>query len=289
MGGDSFGVIVRRWRTGAGMSQSALAQSAECSPRHMSFLENDRARPSREMTLRIAEALKAGASDRNRLLRLAGYAEEGAPQAELDPDRAGLLLRYCDHVLAGVEPCPAAILDHRLRITRMNRMAAEVFAIAAPLDDVWDGGLYSYVLGALHPDGMRSIADDWEPYAKSLVQALVRDQLKSPAEFGTLLRRAYTFPGINPNWRRPSSRAQPPQLVPLHIRLHGRAVSVRIPTLVMTPPRSYPDEVYPEFRLAIALPETVDSKAALKAIGHDIAGTPGPERFRPFIAPPPAL
>jgi transcriptional regulator with XRE-family HTH domain len=286
---EAFGLLLRRWRTGARMSQQALARQIGCSLRHVSFIENGRSKPGRELVLRISDAFKAGPADRNRLLTLAGYSEEGRPVAELDADRAVLLRRYCDHVLSGVEPCPAAILDNRLRITRMNRMAAEIFAVAAPFDDVFDEGLYSFVLGALHPKGVRRIAVRWEPYAESLVQALVRDQLKSPAEFDQLLRRICAFPGIDPEWRRPQSDAQPPQIVPLHIRLHGKSVRLRIPTLVMSPPRSYPYEVYPELRLAIGLPEDRESKEALSIIRHEIAGVAAHERLAAFVAPPPAL
>lgn len=286
---EEFGTMVRRWRTGAGLSQQDIALIAGCSARHLSFLENGRARPSRAMAIRIADALGAGMADRDRLLKLAGYAGNGAPPPELDPDRAALLLRYCDHVLHGVQPCPAALLDHRLRISRMNPMAAEVFGHAAALDETWDGGLYSFVLGALHPQGMRAVAEQWRPYGEALVQALVRDQMKSPAEFEVLLRRVYAFPDIDPAWRKPRARADAPQLVTLSILLHGMPVRLRIPTLVMSPPRSYPDEVYPELRLAIALPEDAASKAAMTTVWREIAGSPGPERLRPFIAPAPVL
>src|SRR5215218_2130697 len=63
-----FGALLRSWRRERGISQLDLALAADTTTRHVSFLETGRSRPSREMVLRLAEALDIGLRDRNRLL-----------------------------------------------------------------------------------------------------------------------------------------------------------------------------------------------------------------------------
>lgn len=57
-GGTSFGQLLRWWRARRGLSQLDLAGIAGSSQRHLSFLESGRTRPSREMILRLAQALE---------------------------------------------------------------------------------------------------------------------------------------------------------------------------------------------------------------------------------------
>ncbi len=53
----NFGLLLRRWRVIRRLSQLNLALDAEISTRHLSCLETGRAQPSREMVLRLADAL----------------------------------------------------------------------------------------------------------------------------------------------------------------------------------------------------------------------------------------
>jgi transcriptional regulator with XRE-family HTH domain len=50
---DGFGLRLRNLRHGAGLTQLDLALSAGISSRHLSFIETGRARPSRDMVLRL--------------------------------------------------------------------------------------------------------------------------------------------------------------------------------------------------------------------------------------------
>ncbi|HEY6387837.1 MAG TPA: helix-turn-helix transcriptional regulator [Candidatus Acidoferrum sp.] len=70
----NFGLLLRRWRAVRRVSQLALALDADISTRHLSCVETGRARPSREMVLRLAEALQVPLRERNALLLAAGYA-----------------------------------------------------------------------------------------------------------------------------------------------------------------------------------------------------------------------
>ncbi len=56
------------------MSQLDLAIEARVTPRHVSFVESGRSRPSREMVLVLAGALDVPLRERNQMLLAAGYA-----------------------------------------------------------------------------------------------------------------------------------------------------------------------------------------------------------------------
>ncbi|MEO0680866.1 MAG: helix-turn-helix transcriptional regulator, partial [Pseudomonadota bacterium] len=51
---EDFGAELRDWRARRRISQLDLGLAAGVSARHVSFLETGRARPSREMVLRLA-------------------------------------------------------------------------------------------------------------------------------------------------------------------------------------------------------------------------------------------
>ena len=121
--GASIGHLVREWRRHRGLTQERLADGAAVSLKHLSFVENGRARPSREMVLHLARHLDVPLRERNALLVSAGYAPAygdtpwGDPA--LDEVRAGLA-----DVLATHEPWPAIVVDRRWDLLAANGAAA---------------------------------------------------------------------------------------------------------------------------------------------------------------------
>ena len=120
-----FGGRLREWRRLRGMSQLALACEAATTPRYVSYLEAGRSRPSREVVLRLSQALDLPLRERNRLLEAAGLAPEyrlaepGAP--DLAPYQAAVA-----RVLDSHEPYPAIVVD-RWNVTAANRGCTRLF------------------------------------------------------------------------------------------------------------------------------------------------------------------
>src|ERR1700730_6338943 len=106
MPNTNFGVLLRRWREVRHVSQLALALDADISTRHLSCVETGRAQPSRDMVLRLAEALEVPLRERNALLLSAGYAplyrhtSLDAPEMEVARQAVDLLLRQWSRILA---------------------------------------------------------------------------------------------------------------------------------------------------------------------------------------------
>ncbi|MFF3936449.1 helix-turn-helix domain-containing protein [Streptomyces phaeofaciens] len=81
-----LGSVLRELRRRRGLSQLDLAAAADVSARHLSFVENGRSRPGRELLLRLADRLDADAAQRDTLLVAAGHAplRPGATGAVVD-------------------------------------------------------------------------------------------------------------------------------------------------------------------------------------------------------------
>jgi transcriptional regulator with XRE-family HTH domain len=128
----SFGGYLREWRRRRRMSQFDLACNAEISPKHLSFLETGRARPSRGMLLHLAACLNVPLRDRNGLLSAAGFAPAFTERAFTDP-ALDMVRRNVETVLAAHEPNPAMVVDRRWIMLAANRAVAHLVAGTEPL------------------------------------------------------------------------------------------------------------------------------------------------------------
>src|SRR5437879_6236052 len=79
---SEFGTVLRQWRTRRRLSQLELAIGAGTTQRHVSFLEQGRSTPGRDIVTRLAESLDLTLREHNALLSTAGFAPlhpESAP------------------------------------------------------------------------------------------------------------------------------------------------------------------------------------------------------------------
>jgi transcriptional regulator with XRE-family HTH domain len=124
--GSPFGARLRHWRAHRGLSQLALAGRVGSTARYLLFLETVRSRPSRQMVLRLGEALEVSLRERNQLLAAAGlppaYSEKPVTGAELAPYRAAI-----DRLLQAHEPYPAMVLDAYWNVILANDTCTVLF------------------------------------------------------------------------------------------------------------------------------------------------------------------
>ncbi|BEP44185.1 helix-turn-helix domain-containing protein [Variovorax sp. V15] len=128
---DPFGAHLRHWRTHRRLSQLDLAQEAEVSTRHLSYVETGRAAPSREMVLRLAERLDVPLRERNALLVAAGFAPMYR-QRSLDDPAMAAARRAVDLVLKGHEPFPALAVDRHWNLVAHNALVPLLMEGASP-------------------------------------------------------------------------------------------------------------------------------------------------------------
>ena len=146
----SFGEHLRDWRQRRRMSQLDLALDAETSTRHLSFLETGRARPSREMLLRLARTLDVPLREQNALLLAAGLAPAYGERSLNDPEMTGVK-DAIERLLAAHEPYPALAVDRHWTILASNRAVRLLLDGVAP-------SLFVPPMNALrlslHPEGL---------------------------------------------------------------------------------------------------------------------------------------
>src|SRR3954463_1063787 len=126
-----FGAHLRRWRQHRRLSQQGLAEEAEISTRHLSFVETGRSLPSREMVLRLADRLQVPLRERNALLVAAGYAPMYRERPLDDPALAPAK-RAVELILKSHEPYPALAVDRHWNLVAANRMVPHLLAGADP-------------------------------------------------------------------------------------------------------------------------------------------------------------
>lgn len=213
------------------MSQQDLALASEVSTRHISFVENGKSAPSREMVLVLASALDMPLRERNVLLRSAGFAP-AYRESQLDhPDMAGVR-QILDIILQHQEPYPALVLDHMWNLVRMNRAGMRVMGYF--LGDA-DPSLLRNVMHALfHPDGFRRFVVNFDEVANALIDRLYREAMIEPdgSPTRTLLSELEAYEGVSAKMGAVNLDRAFAVAIPLHLRKDE--VEVRFLTTITT-------------------------------------------------------
>lgn len=176
---DPFGAHLRHWRTHRRLSQLDLAQEAEVSTRHLSYVETGRAAPSREMVLRLAERLDVPLRERNALLVAAGFAPMYRQRSLDDPAMASAR-RAVDLVLKGHEPFPALAVDRHWNLVAHNALVPMLMAGAAP--ELLKPPINVLRL-SLHPDGLASRIANLAQWRSHLLERL-QQQIAATGDTG---------------------------------------------------------------------------------------------------------
>jgi transcriptional regulator with XRE-family HTH domain len=209
----------------------ALALEAEVSPRHVSFLETGRARPSREMLLNLAERLEIPLRDRNALLIAAGFAPVYLQRSLDDPElrRAKEAVQI---ILKGHEPFPALAIDRGWNLVAANAMVARMLAGVAP--ELLRPPINVLRL-SLREDGMAPRIENLAEWRAHLI-ARLRRQVDATADPGlsALLTEISAYPAPESNVRRLPPSAE--VFVPLKLRTDEGVLSLFSTTTVFGSP-----------------------------------------------------
>ena len=206
------------------MSQLDLAVEAGVTPRHVSFVESGRARPSREMVLVLARALNVPLRERNQMLLAAGYAplyrQTGVDEPAMSQVRAAL-----DRALRHHEPFPAVVMDRHWDILMANAAATVMFAWL--LGGEGSERPANVLRLMFDPDGLRSFVTNWEQVGEALVQRVHREAIGGvpDARTAALLKELLALPGVPERWRAPDLTAAPLPVIPVKFRKDRLAVS----------------------------------------------------------------
>ncbi len=261
--GSEFGNLLRKWRQIRGFSQLDLALAAESSARHLSFLETGRAKPSREMVLRLAETMDLPLRDRNRLLNDAGfraaYAERSLEGEGLDQVRRAL-----DYILAQQEPYPALVMNRCFDVLMINHAGAKMMqALGFQLGGT--AGPPNILRLSLHPDGFRTVVKDWERMARHMIYRAYR-QVNGQDDSDPLLKildEVLTYPDVPKDFffEDPSQDALP--VLPIEMEMNGVTLSWITTVASFGTPQ---DVTAQEIMVESMFPANAETEAIVKAM-----------------------
>ena len=259
----AFGVQLRAWRQSRRVSQEQLAARAGVSARHLSFVENGRAQPSRDLVLALAGALDVPLRERNTLLTAAGFAA-AFRSSSLDADEMASLRRAIDHVLEQQEPFGAVVVDGAWNLIRLNRGAARLFQ-RFPMTPAGHEAARNLVLGTVHPEALRPYIVNWADVAGHLIARLHREVAARSADdsLARLLARVLAQPGVPAEWRAPAPGRSAAPFIPVHLR--PDQLEVRLCTMMTSigPPLDVTAE---ELHIETYFPADDATEATLRAL-----------------------
>jgi transcriptional regulator with XRE-family HTH domain len=265
---DDFARLLRTWRQNRGRTQQQLADDADVSTRHLSFIENGRAQPSRELVAVLVEALDVPSRDRNAWLVAAGFApvyrETALDAATLGEARDALSL-----ILQAYEPFPAICFDRNGDVRMANRACltlAAALSVEAP-------GAEPYALFAeprpnlvrllLEHVGLRSCFANWNEVANAVVDRARRELIRSRDKTTrALLEAAVAQSGMTRIAHDASAAAR--LILPIELNIHGSVL--RFFSTITTFGTAY-DITLEELRVEALHPANAQTERAVRSGG----------------------
>ena len=252
--------MIRHWRRARGLSQMALALDTHVSPRHLSFVETGRSRPSRALLVRLADRLAIPGREQNAILERAGYARRFRERAWDDPDldHVRSVLRF---LLERHEPHSALVFDAHWNIVMSNR--AHRRALAFFLEDAPPEVEANLLRLTAHPRGLRPWIVNRDVVVPGLLRSAERALSEAPSDhrLADLLAEVKGYPGLPRAGG--GDQTTHPLLLPLHLR--KGALEVRLFSVVSTIGTAT-DVTLQSLRLESFFPADSASEAALATL-----------------------
>jgi transcriptional regulator with XRE-family HTH domain len=257
---QSFGGLLREWRTARGLSQLALSVQTGVSARHLSFMETGRASPSREMVLTLAQALDMPLRDRNAFLQSAGFAaiyrETPLEAAAMGPVRDAINL-----LLRSTEPNPTFVVNRRYDVLDANDTGR--WLLSTFTEDLRSFPLpHNFGRLLVSAKGMRGYLENWEDVARKVLSRLKRElggaHSRDAADEALLKTIAPTLAELG---NRTSPSDPLPLLVPVHLR--RASIGVRLFTTIATLGTPL-DVTLQELRIEMLFPADDESRRVLE-------------------------
>jgi len=180
---DGFAGVLRGWRKRRRISQLELSTIASTSSRHISFLEQGRAKPSRNMVLKLAAAMEIPPVAINAALNKAGFSN-AYPTAQPGDDSVKSLRKAVERMLKNHMPWPALVVDQCWMMLNTNTAAEHLLQL---LGAAGQDNLLLALLAADEPDGPFV---NWVEVASLILSRLDAEQLQRPNDEGLQAMRA---------------------------------------------------------------------------------------------------
>jgi transcriptional regulator with XRE-family HTH domain len=218
------GAILTEWRARRRLSQLDLALATKVSQKHLSFVELGRARPSRDMILRLAVGLDLPLRARNDLLLSAGYApiypERPLDLTEMQGVRAALEMMLAHH-----EPYPAFVMDASWNIIMINQAGSRLIA-SCGVDQValrtTSASVVNFMQLMFSKKGLRPCILNWHETCAALLGRLRKEATANPGSPSSKLLTEFEKAFVRQSRRELSDKERPPEpVVALQLLVSG--------------------------------------------------------------------
>ena len=220
---NSFGLLLKQWRSQRGLSQLDLAVTSQVSQRHISFLESGRAKPSREMVLQLAEVLEIPLRQQNLMLTAAGFAPVHT-ETDLSAPEMVSIRKALDFMLRQQEPYPAIVVDRYWNLLLTNQAANRLLNAFISSEELqthfYRDGKVNLMRAMFHPQGFRPFVVNWDDFSVHLLQRLQREATAEgdSEQSKVLLNELMSYPGVAGVWHPSARAAQSTMLLTVYLK-----------------------------------------------------------------------
>jgi transcriptional regulator with XRE-family HTH domain len=256
------GPLLRHWRRRRRRSQMDLALDVGVSPRHLSFVETGRSKPSPELLLVLADRLDVPLRERNVFLLAAGYAPRYR-RTPFDDPALGRVRGALRQMLDGHDPYPGVVIDRLWNVVLANDAATR---LAGVLPTELAGPPMNVFRACLHPDGFARLTLNFTEWAGYLLDRLHRlELLTSDEEVSALARDVEGYPTLAAlaGWRDGARATEPALLVPWRLQLGDSELSLFTTLTTFGTPL---DITLEELSLELFYPADEATEAALRSL-----------------------
>lgn len=194
-----IGRLLREWRASRRLTQLDLALEADLSARHLSYIETGKAQASREVVVRLAEALAMPLRERNALLMAAGYAPRYAETTLATPEM-DQMRRAIELILAKQEPYPAFVVNRYWNVLMINQAAVRVNQFTTSGREPRHSNILHQVFD---PEDFRPFIANWHEVAEAFLSHLHHEIAATPRDPRPqqLLDEILRYPDVPTRWR----------------------------------------------------------------------------------------
>ena len=246
-----------------------LAYDVGVSPRHLSFVETGRSRPSPELLLMLAERLEVPLRERNVLLLAAGYAPHYG-ETPLDAAAMGRARAALQRMLDTHDPYPGVVIDRFWNVILTNRAAALLMQGLAP---ELLGPPVNVFRVCLHPDGLAARTRNFPEWSAYLLGQLDRSAvITGDPGLRELADEVAEYPNVVAldDWRRRAPSDEPALLIPLRLDVDGTELSLFTTLTTFGTPQ---DITLAELAVELFFPADESSDALLHAAASSLPET----------------
>lgn len=261
------GALLRAWRAARRMNQLDLSLEAGISTRHLSCIETGKARASREILFRLADALDMPLRERNALLLGAGYAPQYSENALATPTLERMR-EAIELILTHQEPYPAFVVNRHFDVLMANAAAQRINDLVMRGRPSAHANLLRQVFD---PDDFRQVIVNWPEVAEKFLRHLHADIAAAPSDATAqaLLDEVLAYPGVPKAWRLRDVEIEPVPVLNLVFRSDAGELRFFETVTTFATPR---DVTLDELRIECAFPADAHTADVCARLARAAAG-----------------